>query len=460
MPKIRQSTTQINFKPAINIGRIYIPAGSGGGATIGGYVAQMTGLSTPYLSPLVVVGTAAYTFTSATSTSSGYVFKIDNIETTPLVTAVKAGGGSAWHRQNFQKKVDGNLFAINRNGVTTHNTPSFAASDLTVSSGAGGAVAWNANVFSDVLGGLQTGDSNVYIIGDDGSGAYYRTLLGKTDSSGNSVSAYSYGKSGEDKIFCWATYDSSNNPIIVQSAFTTTNTEVIKINGALNNTIIWDSVLSVFLASSMSFTLSNNTYIAGRHTDNSFTLIKLNSSGAVVWSYTIAGAVSESTFNVSVYAETVSTVTSVYIAGKTGNGFLVAKYTDNGSTATQNWNNSFTPATGSFPRTSDFNGFDRPNVIVSGNNTAFIYILAAYTFSTTDPIVIRIPTSGAVPGSGIVVNSKTFNYTANAVSTVSAGVTASAGTSTATSFNTAGGTKNINAGSYSDSSITPTTTAF
>jgi len=462
MPKIRQSTTQINFKPAINIGRIYIPAGSGGGATIGGFVAQIVGTNVPVVSQLVVIGTSAYMYGSASTTngSSAYMIKLSGIDTsTPAVTA-KSGSGSANNRQLLQKKNDGNLIAFINNTVTDHPTPTFAASDLTPSGGAAGSVAWNANAFTDVLGMMQTGDSSMYIIGDDGTGSFIRTILGKTDSSGNSVNTYSYGVSGIDKSFSYATYDSSNNPIIVQGSFTGTAAEVLKINASNLATIVWDSLLSVALLSATSFTLSDNTYIAGRQIDNSFTLIKLDTNGAVVWSYKIAGAASESTNNVSVYAETVSTVTSVYIAGKTGNGLLIAKYTDNGSTATQNWNNSFIPATGSLITNNDFNGFGRPNVNVSGNNTAYVYILAAYQFTTKDPIIIKIPTTGAVPSSGIVVSGVTFNYTANAVSTVSAGVTKITGATTATTYTTAGGTKNLGSWSTTTASVTPTTTTF
>jgi len=462
MPKIRQSTTQINFKPAINIGRIYIPAGGGGGATIGGFVAQITGTAVPVLGQLTVIGTSAYVYGSQTTItgSSGYIIKLSGIDTSTPTVVARSGAGSAETRQILQKRSDGNLIAFVSDSATNHRTQSFSATDVTTITPSAGNWAWNANVYTDVMGMLQTPDNVMWIIGDDGTGSFYRTIVGKTDSSGNAIGAYSFGPASADKTFCSVTYDSSYNPIIVQGTFATENTEVIKISNASFPTIIWDSLLSVSLYSSTSFTLSNNTYVAGRNTNSDFLVIKLDNNGAVVWSYKITGFSAEAANNVSVYAETVSTVTSVYISGKTGTGLLVAKYTDNGSTATQNWNNSFVPATGNFISNNDLNGTPRANITISGNNTAYVYILAAYQFTTRDPLIIKIPTSGAVPSSGIVVSGVTFNYTANAVSTVSAGVTKSTGAATSQLFLTVGGTRNINNGTYNTASITPTNTTF
>jgi len=464
MSKIRQSTTQINFKPTINIGRIYIPAGGGGGgATIGGFVAQITGTAVPVLGQLTVIGTSAYVYGSQTTItgSSSYIVKLAGIDTSTPTVVARSGAGSAETRQVLQKRSDGNLIAFVSDSAINHRTQSFSATDVTTITPSAGNWAWNANVYTDVMGMLQTPDNVMWIIGDDGTGSFYRTIVGKTDSSGNFVNTYSFGPTSVDKTFCSVTYDSSYNPIIVQGTFATENTEVIKISNASFPTIIWDSLLSVSLYSSTSFTLSNNTYVAGRSPTGDFLIIKLDNNGAVVWSYKITGFSSaEASSNVSVYAETVSTVTSVYISGKTGTGLLVAKYTDNGSTATQNWNNSFVPATGNFISNNDLNGTPRPNITISGNNTAYVYILAAYQFTTRDPLIIKIPTSGAVPSSGIVVSGVTFNYTANAVSTVSAGVTKSTGAATSQTFNTAGGTRNITNGTYNTASITPTNTTF
>ena len=94
MSKIRQSTTQINFKNGITLGRVYIPTG-GASVPAGGFFARISSASfglANYKSNLVITGTTAF-FSTADSNINGHITKVDLATPAVTLSAVQTSGG-------------------------------------------------------------------------------------------------------------------------------------------------------------------------------------------------------------------------------------------------------------------------------------------------------------------------------------------------------------------------------
>jgi hypothetical protein len=220
----------------------------------------------------------------------------------------------------------------------------------------------------------------------------------------------------------WITSDSSSNVIVLlgySSNVSVSYTSLEKLPNAFSGTKTWGKQLSVYLGAATSFNLSNNTYVAGRATNNGdIHIVKIDSAGAVVWSRKIATGVVSFSDNVSVYVETVSTVTSVYISSLISGKLFIASYSDSG---TLNWQNILTPATGLLAMGG------KQRVTLSGNGTDFIYALTGYVFSSNrDEVLVKVPTSGVNSGAtSFTLSTKSFTYNSSSYSESAGGITVS-----------------------------------
>ena len=461
MPKIRQSTTQINFKNSVSLGRVYIPASAS--LPAGGWISRISATGTglaQYNSNLIINGTSAYFAAADNNNFDGHIVKVDL--STPAVSLAKyQSDGGVYYNQNLRKALQldssnnvlGIILYYDTNGGSFSLTANYNSSTLSATE-----LPRSTYGFNYSLERAANGDT--YYAGDDQYNLNEFTLNGAI-SKINANGTYGWGytsvwQAGTEVK--WITSDSSSNVIVLVNYSgnpTGTYTSLEKLPSNFSGTKTWGKQLSVYLGEVSSFTLSNNTYVAGRNFSNGdIHIVKLDSAGAVVWSRKIATAVAnEFSNNVSVYVETVSTVTSIYVSTLVSGKLFIASYSDSG---TLNWQNILTPATGSFTVGAGTN-----LVGISGNGTSFIYALTGYVFSSNrDEVLVKIPTSGVNAGAtSFTLSTKSFTYAGSSYTESAGGITVS---NSPILWQNAGGsvTTSLSGGTQTTETLTLTSTTF
>jgi hypothetical protein len=394
----------------------------------GGWISRISATGTglaQYNSNLIIDGTSAYFAASDSNNIYGHIVKVDL--STPAVSLAKyqSDGGVNYNtdpKKSLQLDSSNNVLGIilynDTNGGNYSLTANYNSSTL------------SPTVLPRSTYGLnysleRAANGDTYYAGDDQYN-YNEFNLNGAISKINANGTYGWGytpvwQAGTDVK--WITSDSSSNVIALLSYSSTiavNYTSLEKLPNTFSGTKTWGKQLSVYLGGASSFNLSNNTYVAGRNWDNGdIHIVKIDSAGAVVWSRKIAtGVAGEYSNNVSVYVETVSTVTSVYVSTLVSGKLFIASYSDSG---TLNWQNILTPATGSFT----VSGINR--VGISGNGTSFIYALTGYVFSSNrDEVLVKIPTNGVNSGAtSFTLSTKSFTYAGSSYTESAGGITVS-----------------------------------
>jgi hypothetical protein len=393
----------------------------------GGWISRISATGTSLAdvnSNLIINGTSAYFAARDSNNLYGHIIKVDL--STPAVSLAKyQSDGGVYYNGELNKSLQ---FNSSNNVLATpyYNDTNGATSSLSVTYNSSTlAVTTNTRSAYGILTNIErAANGDTYYAGDD-QYSYNEFSLNGAISKINANGTYGWGytaiwQAGTEVK--WITSDSSSNVIVLLGYSSTVSvpyTSLEKLPNAFSGTKTWGKQFSVYLGEGSSFNLNNNTYVAGRNYDNGdIHIVKIDSAGAVVWSRKIATGVVGSSNNVSVYVETVSTVTSIYVSSLISGKLFIASYSDSG---TLNWQNILTPATGSFATGN------KRRVALSGNGTDFIYALTGYVFSSNrDEVLVKVPTSGVNSGAtSFTLSTKSFTYNSSSYSESAGGVTVS-----------------------------------